>query len=132
MLNKIKDTFIKASLYIRRKKASLISYPAQKIRMTPNLNRPVVLNTINHSGLISPKAFKTIYYTPVNIHIINITCIKSFHTKVKASSRIGPHNKDVLSLVIGSLLGDSYANARSIEGTRFCYRQSIVDKDYLF
>jgi hypothetical protein len=57
---------------------------------------------------------------------------RSFHTKVKASNRIGPHNEDVLSVLIGSLLGDCYANKRSAEGTRFSYRQSIVHKDYLF
>ena len=67
------------------------------------------------------------------INPINGLAVKrSFHTKVKASRRIGPHNEDVLSVVIGSLLGDSYGNRRSVEGTRFCYRQSIVHKQYLF
>lgn len=56
---------------------------------------------------------------------------KCFHTKVKASNRIGPHNIDVLSVIIGSLLGDGYANARTIEGVRFCYRQSIIHEEYL-
>lgn len=53
-------------------------------------------------------------------------------TRVKAASRIGPHNLDVISVIVGSLLGDCYANKRSVEGTRLCYRQSIVHKDYLF
>jgi heme/copper-type cytochrome/quinol oxidase subunit 2 len=57
---------------------------------------------------------------------------RAFHTKVRASNRIGPHNQDILSVVIGSLLGDGYANARTIEGTRISYRQSEVHKDYLF
>jgi Cft2 family RNA processing exonuclease len=56
----------------------------------------------------------------------------NFHTRVRATSRIGPHNQDVISVVIGSLLGDCYANSRSVEGTRLCYRQSIIHKDYLF
>jgi len=55
-----------------------------------------------------------------------------FHTRVKAASRIGPHNLDVISVIVGSLLGDCYANKRSVEGTRLCYRQSTVHKDYLF
>jgi len=55
-----------------------------------------------------------------------------FHTRVRAASRIGPHNHDVISVIVGSLLGDSYANKRSVEGTRLCYRQSIIHKDYLF
>lgn len=57
---------------------------------------------------------------------------KTFHTKVKASNRIGPHNEEVISVLIGSLLGDSYASAKTIEGTRFSYKQSQVHKDYLF
>lgn len=57
---------------------------------------------------------------------------REFHTRVRASNRIGPHNKDIIYVLIGSLLGDAYANKRSIEGTRICYRQSIIHKDYLF
>ena len=56
----------------------------------------------------------------------------TFHIRMKAGSRIGPHNQDVISVVIGSLLGDSYANRRSVEGTRICYRQSSRNKEYLF
>lgn len=55
-----------------------------------------------------------------------------FHTVVRAKNRIGPHNEDTISVIIGSLLGDSYANNRSGEGTRLCYRQSIQHKEYLF
>lgn len=54
-----------------------------------------------------------------------------FHTRVRAGSRIGPHNQDVISVIIGSLLGDAYANRRSVEGTRICYRQSSIHKEYL-
>jgi hypothetical protein len=57
---------------------------------------------------------------------------RTFHCRVKAGKRIGPHNIDVISVIVGSLLGDCYANRRSIEGTRLCYRQSIIHKDYLF
>jgi hypothetical protein len=66
-------------------------------------------------------------------NIINkIPNSRMFHTRVKAASIIGPHNTEVISVLIGSLLGDCYANKRSVEGTRFCYRQSTVHKDYLF
>jgi len=58
--------------------------------------------------------------------------LNNFHTLVKAKNRIGPHDKDVISVIIGSLLGDAYGNKRSLEGTRFCYRQSIKHKEYLF
>jgi hypothetical protein len=55
-----------------------------------------------------------------------------FHTRVRAANRIGPHNLDVISVLVGSLLGDCYASKRSVEGTRLVYKQSIVHKDYLF
>lgn len=58
--------------------------------------------------------------------------IKTFHTKVRASNRIGPHNKEVLSVIIGSLLGKANVNARTIEGARICYRQSDKHIHYLF
>jgi hypothetical protein len=67
-----------------------------------------------------------------NYIIKKIPSNRMFHTRVKAASRIGPHNLDVISVIVGSLLGDCYANKRSVEGTRLCYRQSTVHKDYLF
>jgi len=66
----------------------------------------------------------------IRLHAVSFN--KTFHTKVRASNRIGPHNEEVISVIIGSLLGDSYLSARTIEGTRFSYRQSQVHKDYLF
>nr|UED14366.1 hypothetical protein [Ophiocordyceps sp.] len=62
----------------------------------------------------------------------NLSFKNKFHTKVRASKRIGPHNEEVISVIIGSLLGDGYANARTIEGTRICFRQSVKHMDYLF
>lgn len=57
--------------------------------------------------------------------------INNFHTLVKAKNRIGPHDKDVISVIMGSLLGDAHGNKRFVEGTRICYRQSIIHKEYL-
>ena len=57
---------------------------------------------------------------------------KYYHiSNIRAVNRIGPHNEDVISVIIGSLLGDGYANKRSGEGVRICYRQSIRHKEYL-
>ena len=58
--------------------------------------------------------------------------LNKFHTRVKAINRIGPHNEEVLSVIVGSLLGDCNANKRCVEGTRLVFKQSIVHKDYLF
>ena len=35
---------------------------------------------------------------------------RQFHTKMKTSDRVGPHNIDVISVLVGCLLGDAYAN----------------------
>jgi len=57
---------------------------------------------------------------------------RGFHNNVKAGKRIGPHNIDVLSVILGSLLGNNGRTRRSVEGTRICYRQSSIHKEYLF
>ncbi len=66
-----------------------------------------------------------------NIFILNNFQYRTFHNRMKAGSRIGPHNQDVLSVIIGSLLGNAWIT-RSVEGTRICYRQSSKNKEYLF
>lgn len=54
-----------------------------------------------------------------------------FFTKINRINRIGPHNLDVISLLVGRLFGDRYASKRSEKGTRISFRQSIVHYDYL-
>lgn len=41
---------------------------------------------------------------------------RSFHTSCRAVNRIGPHNEDVIAVLIGLLLGYGYAVNRSGEG----------------
>jgi ubiquinol-cytochrome c reductase cytochrome b subunit len=50
--------------------------------------------------------------------------------KLRAVKRIGPHNYDILCILIGSLLGDSYAE-RHGQGTRFCFQQEHFNNAYL-
>ena len=50
--------------------------------------------------------------------------------KVRAIKRIGPHNKNILSVLIGSLLGDASAEKHG-EGTRFCFQQEHSNRGYL-
>ena len=69
--------------------------------------------------------------TIVNNSLTSKTQKRTFHASVKAVKRIGPHNQDIFSVIIGSLLGKAI-NRRSVEGTRICYRQSSIHKDYLF
>jgi len=53
-------------------------------------------------------------------------------TRIRAEFRIGPHNKNILSIIFGSLLGDSYAEFRSKgKGTRISFYQECSHLSYL-
>ena len=85
-------------------------------------------NRFNISSLLG-------YIQPRNLFKFNIQNNKQryYHiNNIRSKNRIGPHNLDIISVIIGSLLGDAYANNRSGEGVRICYRQSIIHKEYLF
>lgn len=59
---------------------------------------------------------------------------RNFHVKTFSHSRIGPHNSDVISVLVGCLLGDCQAklSQTKIPGTGFHFKQSGRHKDYLF
>ena len=63
----------------------------------------------------------------------NILCTKAPNkTRVAAKNRIGPHNKDILSIIFGSLLGDCHAEFRDKGSeTRFCFYQESSHVAYL-
>jgi len=50
--------------------------------------------------------------------------------KIRAVKRIGPHNFDILCILIGSILGDSYAEKHG-NGTRICFQQEHSNNAYL-
>jgi hypothetical protein len=52
--------------------------------------------------------------------------------RFKAKNRIGPHNDEIISILVGSLLGDSHGERMLNGGVRFRFKQSIIHKDYLF
>ena len=59
--------------------------------------------------------------------------ITSKVSRLKGILRIGPHNKDVLSIIFGSLLGDAYAEKRAEGlGTRIIFYQEAVHVGYLY
>lgn len=51
-------------------------------------------------------------------------------SKVPSTKRIGPHNHDILCLLIGSLLGDGTME-RDGNGSRFCFYQKGEHIEYI-
>jgi ubiquinol-cytochrome c reductase cytochrome b subunit len=64
------------------------------------------------------------------INVMLILPILGATPKLRAVKRIGPHNYDILCILIGSLLGDSYAEKHG-NGTRFCFQQEHSNNAYL-
>jgi hypothetical protein len=93
--------------------------------------------TVKVTGLLFGQKLYIIYNI-INAYILgeknlNNYFLRQFHILIlRAKNRIGPHNKDVISLIIGSLLGNGYCNKKLIEGSRICFIQSSIHKDYLF
>ena len=61
--------------------------------------------------------------------------IRTFFTgtgKMVSYDRIGPHNIDIISIIVGSVLGDSHLEKRSRGvGTRIIFEQSNRNVEYL-
>nr|WVH38319.1 apocytochrome b [Trametes meyenii] len=58
------------------------------------------------------------------------TVLPFISPKIKSHSRIGPHNYDILCILMGSLLGDAYAEQHG-NGTRICFQQEHFNSHYL-
>jgi hypothetical protein len=68
----------------------------------------------------------------VFITIINLTT-NTIAKKIRGIYRIGPHNKDILDIISGSLLGDAYAEKRLLgTGTRISFFQEASHLKYIF
>ena len=53
-------------------------------------------------------------------------------SKLKGIYRIGPHNKEIISIIFGSLLGNGYGQKRFLGlGTRFSFSQEASHVNYL-
>ena len=63
--------------------------------------------------------------------IINSTTLFNIG-KMKADKRIGPHNKEILTIIYGGLLGEAHAEKRSTgNGTRISFYQEGSHCSYL-
>lgn len=62
--------------------------------------------------------------------IIILNTLPFIKPKIRADKRIGPHNEDIISVIIGSMLGDSYGEKHGM-GTRFILQQEESNREYL-
>jgi len=54
------------------------------------------------------------------------------HKRLSSMKRVGPHNMDILSLIVGTALGDSHLERREGGiGTRIVFEQSNKNVEYL-
>jgi ubiquinol-cytochrome c reductase cytochrome b subunit len=71
------------------------------------------------------------YLILFSLLLIN-SSVKLKVNRLKGIHRIGPHNKDIISIIFGSLLGDGYAEKRlNGVGTRINFYQEAVHVEYL-
>jgi len=85
-------------------------------------------------GLLNKPQMYYIYF--ICLSLLLITPIYLYNQpkviKLKGKYRIGPHNKDVISIIFGSLLGDAQGEKRLLGvGTRFKFYQEAVHVKYL-
>lgn len=83
-------------------------------------------------GLVKPQMYN-IYLIFYLILILSIYFeIKPKIFRLKGINIIAPHNKDIISIIFGSLLGHGHGEKRlQGSGTRFCFYQEAVHVDYL-
>ena len=60
------------------------------------------------------------------IELVNLV----YNKKTRSIKRIGPHNKDILEYIEGSLLGDGYLEKHG-NGSRLCLQKEASNKAYL-
>ena len=99
--------------------------------------------TINKScflllrGKYGNKHFNSLNRKSLNTCTALLRTKKEFHTisnrsKLRSDLRIGPHNLDVISVLIGSILGDTHLEKRKNGiGTRIIFEQSNRNVEYL-
>lgn len=79
-------------------------------------------------------------YAGYKLRLPKVT-IRQIHQKTKlafilpnfdGAKRIGPHNWDIISVLVGSLLGDGHAEREKSGGVRFLFKQFEANKVYIF
>ena len=71
-------------------------------------------------------------FEEIKLYQLSLPLMKNNLSRIRADRRIGPHNKIVLDIIFGSLLGDGHAERRIIgNGTRLTFYQEGTHVSYL-
>jgi ubiquinol-cytochrome c reductase cytochrome b subunit len=84
-------------------------------------------------GFIKPQMYESYWNLNLSFSISPIYFgLESKLSKLKNINRIGPHNKEIISIIFGTLLGDGNAEKRSKGiGTRINFYQEAIHVKYL-
>ena len=75
---------------------------------------------------------KILIYSFIYLNINDNVKFSSEIKKLTSNERIGPHNIEIISMIIGSILGDTYLEKRKNSiGTRVIFKQSNKNVEYL-
>ncbi|PWA00307.1 hypothetical protein BB558_003650 [Smittium angustum] len=119
------------------KTKQLMRQSALKIQPISNSEKAIQNMKINSKSIIVKELngivygeFKSIVDTAKSLNCSSKTIVNI--NKISSYKRIGPHNIDILSMIFGSLLGDSYAEKRNNGlGTRISLQQENKNIEYL-
>jgi hypothetical protein len=83
---------------------------------------------------LKPQMYDFYLILPILVLISPVNLTTELKTvRLKGIYRIGPHNKDILSILFGSLLGDAHAEKRLKGlGTRFYFFQEDSHVEYIY
>jgi len=97
-----------------------------------------ILNLVNEVLKLYEYLFSIINFNllpateELNLYQLSLPLMKNNLSRIRADRRIGPHNKIVLDIIFGSLLGDGHAERRIVgNGTRVTFYQEGVHVSYL-
>lgn len=71
-----------------------------------------------------------IFIKQIKLNYIRLFTSNNNNNKLRCYQRIGPHNLDIISIIIGSTLGDTHLEKRN-KGTRVIFEQSNKNVEYL-